>query len=714
MQHGVTSVEETGSNDIPKLNYVLDPAGFVNQNVRREITLLPKSIFANAPINYKAKETHPTEYRITKIAPISEPQPQYSKPKKIKHDINLLTTTGVTLDKKTTYKKIGRQGNNIKTKTYVSKNNSPNTSNKVVYVPTVAYNDHITQYHEIEVTLNNKKMKTNLKTVKDILSSNRQKRTKDLIGKIEEDEDYYGSPFSEEDMKNSRITKMHLDYPIKNNLNKHHPKLETDKDISKLNENYVKNIERLYRLETGKNKNDSKENNVSIKTLQYKNHPTPQINKSTSEANVQGTQTTVTFLGNKFHNPIRFGNVNFDKFKKTIRNDHKNKPIEPMESNRASEKVFHVTSINNPNINKDNADADYDLMANIRRKTTTMEFDYGNGVPSIATDSVNATEILAPITFHESNKKNLKNQNNMKQNSKKDRIKTAKVIHGEDNHRDIKEVMHEEDKPSNVKQVMHEGDNHRDVKKGIHEEDNHSDVKKDMHQEDNHSDVKQVMHEEDNHRDVKKVLHEEDSNSNVKQIMHKELNHSEVKKVIREEDNIRDVQKVIHEKDNHSDVKKVVHRENIHHGRKKVKHEEDNNNVKLQKVKDYDGEENIDDGKKINEVYTIIVTDEGKIKTENINSPNGIELTMNLFEPSEGKPIARKAFKKCLNKKARKICIKSCNTAYKNVCTRLTCTSRSKRALKKECKKSCTKSFGSSKYSDEDSDESCSDDSNSS
>lgn len=62
---------------------------------------------------------------------------------------------------------------------------------------------------------------------------------------------------------------------------------------------------------------------------------------------------------------------------------------------------------------------------------------------------------------------------------------------------------------------------------------------------------------------------------------------------------------------------------------------------------------------------------------------------------------SRKNLQKCLGKKATKICGKSCISAYKNVCTRLKCTSRSKKALKKECKRSCKKSFATSKYSSE-------------
>nr|XP_021183462.2 uncharacterized protein LOC110371494 isoform X2 [Helicoverpa armigera] len=71
-------------------------------------------------------------------------------------------------------------------------------------------------------------------------------------------------------------------------------------------------------------------------------------------------------------------------------------------------------------------------------------------------------------------------------------------------------------------------------------------------------------------------------------------------------------------------------------------------------------------------------------------------------EPKKGRE-SRKTFAKCINKKALKMCTKSCNSAYKNVCRRLKCTSRSKKALKKECKRSCKKTFASksSKYSDE-------------
>ncbi|CAD0206071.1 unnamed protein product [Chrysodeixis includens] len=64
---------------------------------------------------------------------------------------------------------------------------------------------------------------------------------------------------------------------------------------------------------------------------------------------------------------------------------------------------------------------------------------------------------------------------------------------------------------------------------------------------------------------------------------------------------------------------------------------------------------------------------------------------------------SRKNLQKCLGKKATKLCTKSCVSAYKNVCTRLKCSSRSKKALKKECKRSCKKAFVTSKY---DSDES--------
>uniref|UniRef100_A0A2A4JH76 Uncharacterized protein n=1 Tax=Heliothis virescens TaxID=7102 RepID=A0A2A4JH76_HELVI len=74
----------------------------------------------------------------------------------------------------------------------------------------------------------------------------------------------------------------------------------------------------------------------------------------------------------------------------------------------------------------------------------------------------------------------------------------------------------------------------------------------------------------------------------------------------------------------------------------------------------------------------------------------------NNYEPAVGRE-SRKTFQKCINKKALKMCSKSCISAYKNVCRRLKCTSRSKRALKKECKRSCKKTFASksSKYSEE-------------
>ncbi|XP_050555721.1 peptidyl-prolyl cis-trans isomerase G-like isoform X2 [Spodoptera frugiperda] len=71
-------------------------------------------------------------------------------------------------------------------------------------------------------------------------------------------------------------------------------------------------------------------------------------------------------------------------------------------------------------------------------------------------------------------------------------------------------------------------------------------------------------------------------------------------------------------------------------------------------------------------------------------------------KPGAKDPESRKNFQKCFNKKALKLCTKSCISAYKNVCRKMKCTSRSKKALKKECKRSCKKMFStkSSKYSD--------------
>ncbi|CAH1642476.1 unnamed protein product [Spodoptera littoralis] len=73
-------------------------------------------------------------------------------------------------------------------------------------------------------------------------------------------------------------------------------------------------------------------------------------------------------------------------------------------------------------------------------------------------------------------------------------------------------------------------------------------------------------------------------------------------------------------------------------------------------------------------------------------------------QPGAKPQESRKNFVKCLSKKALKLCIKSCNSAYKNVCRKMKCTSRSKKALKRECKRSCKKTFASSKsskYSDD-------------
>lgn len=83
-----------------------------------------------------------------------------------------------------------------------------------------------------------------------------------------------------------------------------------------------------------------------------------------------------------------------------------------------------------------------------------------------------------------------------------------------------------------------------------------------------------------------------------------------------------------------------------------------------------------------------------------------IQTDQKQYDGSEIEVESRKNLQKCLGKKASKLCIKSCISAYKNVCRRLKCTSRSKKSLKKECKKSCKKTFStsSSKYSTEDSD----------
>ncbi|CAH0718518.1 unnamed protein product, partial [Brenthis ino] len=62
------------------------------------------------------------------------------------------------------------------------------------------------------------------------------------------------------------------------------------------------------------------------------------------------------------------------------------------------------------------------------------------------------------------------------------------------------------------------------------------------------------------------------------------------------------------------------------------------------------------------------------------------------------KEILRKRWRSSCDRKASKVCIKACKSAYKIVCGSYKCKKAMKRSFRRECKSNCEAKFVSSKY----------------